>query len=151
MGYETRMYVGKSGHSNPEFEHETQAVLDVDYAYFPLKKDANDKPIPTGRTEIYFDVYAMVDMRKVGGSNLLKLDWINKESGTVVWYHYGEEGGNNPTKEDRYGDYPKPLKICDVIDALEKDAAEDEYRRFNWALALLKDMPEDTEVLLYGY
>ena len=41
-----------------------------------------------------------------------------------------------------------------VITALEKDAANDDYRRFKWALALLKSMkddPENIKVMLFGH
>jgi hypothetical protein len=42
-----------------------------------------------------------------------------------------------------------------VVDALEKDAKDNDYRRFKWALGLLKSMEDDAEenlsVLLYGH
>jgi len=41
-----------------------------------------------------------------------------------------------------------------VVEALKKDAKDDDYRRFKWALALLEAMKDDSErlsVLLYGH
>ena len=157
MGYEIKLVVGKSGFSSEESAREDVAELDGDTAWFPYKKDAKGNLIKTGRTEIYFSVYGMIDLCKPGSnSELLKLDAKNHESGIVCWSLYL---GDKEVKEDSYGDIFKPVPIAAVIKALEKDleVSKDEYsddngyRRFRWALGFLNAMDDDAEVILYGY
>lgn len=154
MGYELKLYVGKSGHSSREWKRSEVGKIEGKgqhaYVYYPPLKDENGELIETGRTAIWFDVYAMIDLRKPGyGSHILAIDWRNQESQSAYWYHYGEHGGNVETIEDSYGDYPRPVPVAEVIAALEKDSIE-KYRRFDWALALLRAVPADSEVLFYG-
>lgn len=163
MGYEIKLIVGKSGHSSREHKVQDQAVLDDNIAWFPSVKDENDQFIETGRTEIYFSTYGIINLSCPGSqAHLLKLDWKNKEADSVVWYFY--EDGNTTVKEDGYGDSPKPVPVAAVIAALEKDFEESKedypdsadeqgggYRRFRWALGFLKAMDDDAEVLLHGH
>lgn len=104
---------------------------------------------------IYFAVYASIDMCKLGSdSSVLALDWQNKNEEGDYWYHFHRSDGDTPTKEDCYGDKPKPVPMKDVIRALEVDIGKEEYRRLRWALGLLKEMANDDEnmsVLLFGY
>jgi hypothetical protein len=152
MGYELKLFAGKSGHSSREFKCSEVGEIEGSDVYFPALKDENGKYIETGRTAIYFRVYAMLDLCKPGyESNIIKVDWRNKTKDSVYWYHYGAHGGNRETRDDSYGDYSRPVPVAEVIAALEKDAAADDYHRFSWALAALKAMPADTEVLFYGY
>lgn len=152
MGYETRLYIGKSSSTSDEYERGVP-ILDRASVYRPYLKDESDNLIKTGRVETYFMVYAMIDLCKCGhDSHISKVDWKNKDS-FRVWYFYGEDG-NNEIKEDSYGDSSKPVPAQTVIEALEKDVKVEDYRRFEWALALLKSMTDDKEnieVMFYGY
>ena len=163
MGYEIKLIIGKEGHPSTELKHEDQAILDGNLAYFPIQKDKKGNFIETGRVEVYFQVYAMVDLSKPGiDCHLLKLDWKNTDT-RIVWYFY--EDGNTQVKQDDYGDLSKPIPVADVITALKKDFKESldkypgfegdpdsgGYRRFKWAIALLKVMDTNTQVLLHGH
>jgi hypothetical protein len=151
MGYETKLFIGKSCHSGKEVK-KGDLVLEEGEAYKPYLKDDKGNYIHTGREEIYFMVYATIDLCKCGyDSEVLKLDWRNKESDSVVWYFYN---GSEETREDLYGESSKPIKIQEVLGALKKDAKKDDYRRFKWAISLLESMvndSEDLEVLFYGH
>ena len=126
MGYETQLLVGKA--TDMEFQG---------------KK--------------YFMVYATVDMSKMGyDSAVYDLPWKNENTDDVMWEWYAPTGdGDIAVCQDRYGDYPQPVPVGDVIEALRTDSAGDDYRRFKWALALLeameKDTPEGLSVILWGY
>jgi hypothetical protein len=102
---------------------------------------------------VYFQVYAHVDMGKLGNSKLLDLPWINKTPEDIFWYWYAPTGdGDTQIEEDRYGEKPRPMPIATVIQALKEDIKNDDYERLKWALALLESMPDgDLSVLLYGY
>ena len=144
MGYETKLIIGKSGMSTQE------CAEDSNGNYI---KDDDGELVRTGRTAIFFSDYAQINMCKCGhGSNIAAIDFKNKD-GDVVWYWFGEDG-NKPVKEDRYGESSKPISIGVVIEALKKDIQADEYRRFDWALALLESISKsepEAEVLFYGY
>ena len=151
MGYEIKLVVGKSGYSGREHKRSDEAELDGDLAWFPYLKDENDDLIETGRTEIYFRVYGIIELCCPGHeSNLLQLDWKNGEADSVVWYYYHTDG-NTDVREDNYGDVAKPVPVADVIEALEKDLREEDYRRFRWALGFLREMDDDAEVMFYGH
>jgi len=133
MGYETQLIVGK----------------DTGHSYASQKGN-------------YFQVYAIVDMCKMGYDNVIsRLSAHLGEKAEPVVYWYAPTGdGDTVITEDSYGDKPKPVPIKDVIAALEetmeqeKLAGEYAYRRFKWAYALLKAMEDDSEelsVLMYGY
>jgi len=127
MGYETELVVGKL--TDHKFGHETAH---------------------------WFKVYAVVDMCKMGYDTLVAtLDaHLPKGSEPAVYWYAPTGDGNTMITEDSYGDMPKPLPIKTVVEALEKDMENEDYRRFKWALALLKSMEDDPEglsVLMWGY
>jgi len=101
---------------------------------------------------IWFNDMAEINMCKLGNaSHVYDLDQTNKSS-KEHWYFYGSDG-DTQIKEDHYGHKFKPVPIKEVISALEKDDYQD-YRRAQWALALLnamKDDSEELEVIIYGY
>lgn len=151
MGYETRLFIGRSGHASDEL-HQDYLIISDGEAYCPYSKDDKGNTIPTGRKGIYFAVMAMIDLCKCGyDSEISKIDWKNKERESSFWYFYY---GSEEIKEDRYGDTPKPINIKTVLVALRKDSEREDYRRFKWAIALLESMEKDSEnlqVLFYGY
>jgi len=51
----------------------------------------------------------------------------------VEWYE-----GDKTITEDGYGKKPSPVLLAKIIEALKKDTAQDNYRRFQWALATLE-------------
>jgi hypothetical protein len=60
--------------------------------------------------------------------------------------------------EDKYGDNLGVIDIDDFIAALEEDYEKEEYRRFKWAIDLLKsikesykDIKRDVKVITYGH
>ncbi len=106
----------------------------------------------------FFMVEATVDMRKMGNSELFNLPWVNHTPKEKSWYFYAPAGdGDTTITKDRYGEYLQPVPIADAITALEKDVETTDYRRFKWALALLKAMQADStenenlSVLLWGH
>jgi hypothetical protein len=153
MGYETKLFIGREGHTSDEMQS-GDLVVEDGQAYRPLLTDDEGELIKTGRKSTYFMVYAEIDLCKCGYSSAVsKLDQINKDE-SHFWEWYGSGDGNNAITEDRYGDKLKPIPISDVVAALESDEKNDNYRRFKWALALLKSMqdePEDLKVLIYGH
>ena len=148
MGYETKLFIGKSSFTEDEIAKGDMVISDGE-AYKPYLKNDKGEFVKTGKVRTYFMVYAMIDLCKCGDGNLLNLDWKNKDE-SRIWYWYD---GDTERTEDCYGDNPKPVSLAAVIDALEKDNSE-RYRRFDWALALLKSMVDDKDeiqVLLYGH
>ena len=128
MGYEIKLYVGESATWN--------------------------KPDENGKLEVYFSVWAMVDVCKPSyHSNLTRLSYKNEDP-DKSWYFYGADG-NTPLTKDQYGDRFKPLPIADVIKALQKDTKGDDFRRYKWALDTLKSIQKNgganAEVILFGY
>jgi len=128
MGYETQLLIGE----------------DTGHSY----SDDGD----------YFMVHAVVDMCKMGNSELFNLPWVNKTPEVKKWYWYSPVGdGNTSYSEDRYGDHPRPVPLTDVVDALRCDIlTDDRYRRLHWALALCEAMLEKQggksfSVLMWGY
>jgi len=102
----------------------------------------------------YFSISAILDLCKCGGNSpLFKLDWQNK-TGQPKVYWYGLDG-DTQFVDDAYGDMPNPLPIDDVIEAISEASAKDDYRRYKWALGMLKAIKdndgEDLKVLLIGH
>ena len=101
----------------------------------------------------YFQIMAEINMCKVGAdSHILETDYENK-TGTPLVYWYGYNGDTEINK-DRYDMMPKPVPITEMHEAVFYDIQNDDYRRFQWAHALLSSMKDDTEglsVLVYGY
>ena len=104
----------------------------------------------------YFMTYATIDMCKLGQyTALYDLDWCNETPDEPIWGFYAPAGdGNTSVTRDCYGDVPKPIPIELVIEALEKDMEDSDYRRLKWAHALLVFIQATTDgasVLLYGH
>jgi len=160
MGYEIKLIVGRSGFESREIDREGVPVVEDDgEVYYPAKKDEHGGLLFTDRTEIWFQVYGMVELCCPRyDSHLLKLDWKNKESDSKFWQYFL---GDTEVTDDKYGDYAKPVPVADVIEALEKDWADSVeegwgvhgYRRFRWALGFLKSLEDENEahVMLYGH
>ena len=118
------------------------------------------KPLkePDADGDIYFLVYATIDMCKIGPSQVLGLPWRNTDP-SVSWVHsHCKYDPDNDTREDCYGDRPRPVPVGDVLFALRQDMAGDAdyagYRRHRWACSLLAAMANDSEdlqVLVYGH
>lgn len=101
----------------------------------------------------WISISGILDLCKCGDSELHKLDWQNK-TGKAKVYWYGLDGNTRFIK-DSYDDMPNPLPINDVIEALVKDSKKDSYRRFKWALGMLKAIKDNSgegqSVLLIGH
>jgi len=77
-----------------------------------------------------------INLSCCGESNISKVahDSLSAEAlPKVEWYE-----GNNYITEDSYGAKPSPVPLAKIIEALKKDTAQDNYRRFQWALATLE-------------
>lgn len=151
MGYETKLYIGKSTCVSSDELKRGEPELDGDFVYKPYLKDENNNVIPTGKKATWFEVMAIIDLCKAGyGSEIHKIDRKNTDE-NHFWYFY--EGSAEIT-EDCYGEKLKPVPIITVLEALKKDNENDQYRRFTWAIALLESMKYDKEelsVLIYGH
>ena len=114
MGYETRLVIGRGG----------MAVVTEDRE----------------GVEVYFQVYAVIDLCKCGGeANISNIDWKAPDKSPIYYFYQGEE----KVLDDCYGDRSRPVRPQEVIDALKKDVAAEDYRRFRWALDLLESMVKD--------
>ena len=138
MGFEIKLLVGKACHQSPVFEKDEEGIYQQ-----------------TAHREQWFRVDAEVDLCKCGStSQLNKLYDATKHTDPNHHYFlYGLDGHIHFT-EDLYGKKLQTVPIHEVIQALKVDASNDNYRRFPWALALLKSMeddPEGFEVILYGH
>ena len=93
--------------------------------------------------EKYFQLISTLELCKTGKSAIWDLPWKNETPDEMKWYWYAPTGdGNQQQYEDRYGDEPQPVPVADVLEALEEDALQDNYRRFKWAIALLKSIQD---------
>ena len=103
----------------------------------------------------WFSVYAMIDLCYCGhASNIAKIDYRHKGKNPLVYWF--ADDGNTRITEDLYGNMSKLIPIKEVIKALEKDTKISSYRRFTWALNLLKSMDkkdeiENLEVVFFGH
>ncbi len=93
--------------------------------------------------------YASLDLCKPGPGAVMDLarrkPRIKKEA--VAYY---EDSGDERQTEDSYGDAHPAIPLAEMVKALKKDNAQDPYRRFTWALALLESMQatgDDKEVV----
>lgn len=83
-------------------------------------------------------------------------DWIDRNYQPTTCYIYADDG-NTEILEDSYGSPLIEIPIKDMVEYLEKN--DDDYRRVNPLLALLKVFNEDNEtkwdnklvILRYGY
>ncbi len=125
MGYETELLIGK----------DTDMVFE-------------------GRT--YFQLVATIDMCKLGESALFNLPWVNETPEERRWEWYPPTGdGDTSISVDRYDSVPRPIPLIDVLEALEEDIDQDDYRRLKWAYHMLRSMhetsPNEFSVMLWGY
>src|SRR3990167_6416697 len=108
MGYEIKLIIGKaSALIGDEWKLSNQRYKD-DSGFEP-EKDAKGKIVLTGRKEHWFQVFATLDLCKIGGeAELNRVINASFKRGkevakTDVHYFYGEDG-NTPIKDDQYGD-----------------------------------------------
>jgi len=101
----------------------------------------------------YSPVVAEIDLKKIGSGALYALH-VDSTPAKPKAYVYGLDG-NTKFSEDMYG---KPLSIMEVgavIKAIEADNKRESYRRFDLALAMLREFQkhfgEDARVLGYGH
>lgn len=156
MGYETHLAVViPSTLPTDEIERD----MDKPYAEggHEYKYDEDGNPIKTGRQEIYVQKCAEIDMCKIGQS---ALEQVHNKAARVAeahndekFYYFFQTDGNSRYMEDPYGAPLALAEIDDCIEALEHDVQND-YRRYNWALALLKAVRDgcgsEFKVLFWG-
>ncbi len=106
----------------------------------------------------YFLVYAAIDMGKISHSHLLLLPHENHTPEVQKWEFFPLAGdGDEPIREDRYGEIPQPIPIDAVIRALKKDVEKDQHRPAERALAIAKTFNdtklgnETLSVILFGH
>ena len=163
MGYEIKLIVGKSGFSRPEFEQDMTMPFE-DGSGYEYKRDDKGNYIPTGRNVIYFSNYAEIDLCKIGGCPLADLvqktqKTANKNPNTAYGF-FGTGDGNNEITQDLYSAKLWPVPVKEVLKALKESQEQnieengESYRRYTWAIDLLKSMVKETEtieVLFYGH
>jgi len=151
MGYEVKIMIGEIGTSASKLLREKNPKVESDgEIWYPHAKDENGDFIKTGKNETYFMIAAEIDMCKIGSSHLFKA--LNKNTSDVSEYYWYGYDGNMRISEDRYGDKAEVATIEDCITALKKDVKESDYRRFEWALALLESMKDsEMKVLWFGH
>lgn len=157
MGYEIKVYIGKST-SSPMTEWKHTQVPYKDGSGFEIEYDEKGTPVVTGRLLHHFAVYAMVDLCKPGYQDdplneLIALSFRQAlERPDRVDYFYAS-GSNTEVTEDRYGARMSPVPLVALCAAL---AAMDDlsYRRLQWLKALADSMLQDSEqleVMFFGY
>lgn len=157
MGYEIKAYIGKTDSDGNEWALTKKRYKDGS-GFEPQKKDG--QIVYTGRTSHWFQVYAMIDLCKLGyqddALNRLISDTFKRAkdvSKTDYHFFYGTDG-NTEIKEDRYGAPVGVAPLKTVLKAMQSTEDAKTYRRLVWAIALLKSMSKDgeqLEVLFYGY
>ena len=102
----------------------------------------------------YFSIIGMVELSKPGYSSEIYQMSSNKSPGFHEIYFYGTDG-NKQITEDDYGNTLKVLLPRRVLQALKRDNANDPYRRFELAIALLErsilNFGNELNVVLYGH
>lgn len=110
MGYETRLHVGYTFSGDDPFSHDGAKYL--------------------------FEV-AMVDLSNAGYSTCTGKVLADARAQAQDRYYWYGDGITNYT-HDAYGDPLVGVPWADLVHAMEQDQAQDNYRRFTVALALLK-------------
>ena len=111
--------------------------------------------LPTG-TETWFQDMARLNLCKIGAGALSHLVTATQKGSKCpkhTLYFYSDDG-NTQITEDKYGAPFKAVPVKRVLDAIKIDQKKDKYRRFTWAIALLKSMvkdPDGLEVIFFGY
>ena len=97
---------------------------------FPYLEDENGKPIPDGNKERYLSPFGMIDLKKCGDCNLLKIvsEFGQELDENVYPFVYGSDG-NSKIKKDCYGDKLIPVPLTEVLVALKEDTKNDKIGR----------------------
>lgn len=157
MGYEIKMIFGRAGTPSEEFERDLERPYE-DGSGFEYKKDARGNPVKTGRTEIWFNRYGQLDLCKLGSQDdslnrLIRESFKRAKQNDATVYFFYE--GNKQVKEDCYGAKMWPISAKEVLEAVNLLPPESmEYRRLQWAKALLESITkdfEDIQCLFYGH
>lgn len=150
MGYEIKIMIGEVGHPSNKILRESELKIEDGEAWYPYVRDENNNFVKTDIIESYFMIAAEIDLCKIGDSHLCKALKLNNDK-LREYYWYGYDG-NMRISDDRYEDKPELATIEDCITALKKDIKESDYRRFQWALALLESMKDSNmKVLWFGH
>lgn len=159
MGYEVKLLIGKPSLEREEIERDTEKPYD-DGSGYEHKKDATGNYVKTGRREHWFNVMAEIDLSKLGGRDdalnrlISKTQAVAKEHIKERFYYFYGTDGNAKITEDCYGAPLWPVPVHAVLDAMRSSHKPGEYRRTDWAMALLeamKDDPEKLQVIFYGH
>jgi len=163
MGYEVKLLIGEvSKHLEPDYKRSETPEIDGNTLYYPYLEDKNKKWIPNGREKRRFQIMGTLDLCKIGSGPLAKLiEKSTVKAKKPKQYIYWYPDGNTEEEEDCYGDRFKPVSVKEVVKALEEEVAEaeakgeEQYRRFVWALGLLRAMQDyagsELSVLFYGH
>jgi hypothetical protein len=156
MGYEIKLIIGKSLPSMAEIKRQTEPVIDNNTVYFPYVKDEKGDFVHTGKQEIDFLTVAELDLCKIGDGALLKLIVKNQAKAKADKKNVHKcYQGDATLEKDCYGEPFLPEDLEKVIHAIEEDNVHEKYRRFDWALALLKSIhdtsPFQYNVIFYGF
>lgn len=159
MGYEIRMYFGKSELQREEIEEDLDHPFD-DGSGFPYKTDSSGNYIRTGRLENWFKVFGFLDLCKLGYQTDALNDLIaeSHETAREKWdkeflYFYADDGNTKITK-DCYDSPMWPVPVGKVLEALKKSHKKGSYRRTDWGRALLAELekdPQGVEIIFYGH
>ncbi len=156
MGYEIKLIIGKAtGVKWPEREKDKRKPY-ADGSGFEDKLDKDGNPVLTGRTGIFFQTMAEVDLCKIGSGPLdalhSKTIGTAKANPATFYEFYGTTDGNHAVSVDRYDDPLWPVSVVEVLTALKKEGGD--YRRVKWTIGLLETMaddPEELEVMFFGH
>lgn len=163
MGYEIKLLVGEPSKTwEPDYKRVETPEVDGNTLYWPEVKDEKGNPIKTGREKKWFSLMATLDLCKIGDGPLAKLVEKSKvKAKKPKQFYYWYFDGNTEEEKDCYDERFLPVPVSEVVKALEKEIELEEksadkfhYRRFAWALGLLKAIEEegsDLKVLFYGH
>jgi hypothetical protein len=160
MGYEIKLIIGRASLlTSDEIKRDLEKPF-KDGSGYEYAKDEKGGYVKTGRKEHYFQVYATLDLCKLGYQE----DELNsliarshkegaRQAKTAFHYFYADDG-NTQIVEDRYGSKMWPVPVGDVLNAVQRCEDATKYRRLMWAIALLtsmKDDPQGVSVMFYGH
>ncbi len=159
MGYELKLLIGRaSANVSPEW-----ALTDKRYSDdsgFEPKRDEKGNIVYTGRKSHWFQDMATVDLCKIGSGPLADLvanaAKAAKEAVKTDYHYFFADDGNTEITEDRYGDGFWPTSVSEVLAAVRGMEDAKTYRRFIWAIPLLKAMDSGHDkgklsVLFFGH
>lgn len=157
MGYEIKILIGKST-NHPSLEIKRTTIPYADGSGFEPERDEKGSYVYTGNTEHWFQIYAMIDMCKLGYQSAPLNDLISESFSLAasklsqIHFYYSDDG-NTHIKEDRYGARMHPVPLKRLAETLN-DLDDMEYRRLRWLKALVDEMakdPEELQVMFFGY